>query len=122
MASIANASKVYVAVGGDGTPLKIFDSNNTWTPITNYYVGTGDYQGDITSINFAYKDNGNGTITIIANASGSWGSRSLPLPNGYVLNGSQTLQGGNCADGLSVISIYPYGDGICKTFAVRKSN
>lgn len=121
MANIINAASAYVAVGGDGTPLKIFDSNNTWTPITNYYVGTNDSQGDITSINCAYKDNGNGTISIIAQLNGTWGSRTLPFPNGYVINGNQTVQGLFYADGRSSITIYP-NSGMYITFTVRKSN
>ena len=74
MASIANATVVYVAVGGGGTPLEIYNKQNQWMTVNGY-------NGDI----FLFHDNGDGTMNIV----GSGGSTAyLNLPSGYVFNGN----------------------------------
>lgn len=89
MASIANASKVYVAVGGGGTPLEIYNAQNQWMTVNGY-------NGDT----ILFHDNNDGTMKVVGYH--KW-TTYLTLPNGYVFNGNGVLT----SDGAN----YAYYDG-----------
>lgn len=120
MANITNASAVYVAVGGGGTPLEIYNKQNQWNPLS-YYFNSNYWAGDITSVYCAYQDNGNGTISVIAKADGNGGNRFINLPNGYVMDGDQVVDRYGFSDGSSIISING-GQGFFRVFKVRKTS
>lgn len=93
MATIANASSVYVSTGNGATPVKIYDNANDWI-----ILGGSDTYNNVVF----FHNNGNGT----ANLRGYILYGTLNLPNGFVANGYQTFTttGGNINTQQSTIN------------------
>lgn len=119
MTNIVNASAVYVAVGGGGTPLEIYNKQNQWNPLS-YFVGPNQNFADITTVKCSYQDNGDGTMSVIYKADGTWGDFSIALPSGYVINGTQTINIGTPDGSTSILGFG--GKSQYLTFAVRKTS
>lgn len=92
MAQIINASSAYVAVGGGGTPLKIYDKKND--PYKQSLNGTELINDSQHAHSIYFFDNGDGTMKMVGVYPFNYSRNINPitLPPGYVFNGNQTIQ------------------------------
>ena len=95
MASIANASKVYVAVGGGGTPLTIYDSANVWyTLISN------------NSATILWQMTDSSHIRLVG---GVVNDMTINLPNNLTATGYSGGGGGRIFAGFNSVDLYGNG-------------